>query len=175
MISVQLGGDRLAKISGSAGDDWFNRKANLVRPAWKMEIKLMGTEIMKSESNTEAKVTSLTIQNSNVGVIQTGDRSAVVGTTFKFTNDEKEQLGSALRELRDKLDKVESLSDVARAELSEVTIDVDTELAKPKPNSTKVRGLLSMILAGIKGIGNLVDVYNVVEKVLQTHGVHLLG
>ncbi len=171
----RYGGESLAKVSGNTGDDWFYPKANVVRAAWKMEIKLMGAEIMESGRSAKPQVTSFTIQNSNVGVIQTGDGSSVVGTTLKFTHAEKEELGKALGELRDRLEKVESLSDVARVELCEVTVDVDTELAKPKPNSTKVRGLLSMILAGIKGIGNLVDIYNVVEKVLQSHGVHLLG
>ena len=50
----RIGGEKLVKISGPAGDEWFNRKADLAKPAWKVEIKLMGIEI--GESQAEAKM-----------------------------------------------------------------------------------------------------------------------
>ena len=49
----RIGGEKLAKISGPAGDGWFNRKADRARPAWKVDIKLMATEIGESEADAK--------------------------------------------------------------------------------------------------------------------------
>jgi hypothetical protein len=49
----RIGSEKLSKISGPAGDAWFNRKADLARPAWKVEIKLMGMEIGKPEADAK--------------------------------------------------------------------------------------------------------------------------
>lgn len=57
----RIGGEKLAKISGPEGDGWFNRKADLARPAWKVEIKLMGIEIGESEADTNMETINSTL------------------------------------------------------------------------------------------------------------------
>lgn len=168
-----LGGTTLGKISGEP-QGWFERKATLARKDWKIKIKLLRAEIMEAERDGNRTVT-FTVQNSNVGVIQTGEGSTVLGTTINFNEREKEELRKALSQLASRLENIESLSKENRTELREVALDLDAEFVKTKPNGTKIRGLLTVVLAGIKGIGSLVDIYKVVEAVLQAHGVHMLG
>jgi len=168
-----LGGTTLAKISGEP-EGWFEGKATLARKDWKIKIKLLRAEIMEAKRDGNRTVT-FTVQNSNVGVIQAGEGSTVVGTTINFTDREKEKLRDALSQLTIRLENIESLSKENRTELREVALDLDAELAKTKPNGAKMRALLTGIVAGIKGIGGLVEIYKVVEAVLQAHGVHMLG
>jgi len=63
---------------------------------------------------------------------------------------------------------------VKRAELRDIAVEVQTELLKSKPNGTKVGGLLSMILAGIKGVATLADVYSIIEMALKILGIGLI-
>lgn len=169
-----FGVDNLRRISGSSGSSapqWFDEKANLAKAAGQMEIKLAAAEV--GERALQRGSVTLTIQNSQVGVVQTGDKGSVVGSTINFTTEQKQELTIALRELREKLDTVESMSPTTRAELREIALEVETELAKAKPNHAKVGGLLSMILAGIKGIGTLATIYEVIQTALRVFGIHL--
>jgi len=151
---------------------WFDEKASLAQAVGQMEIKLAAAELEERASRRYSDVI-LTIQNSQVGVLQTGDQANVISSTVSFTKEQKQELSVALQELRKKLDTVESLSPTSRAELREIALEVETELAKTKPNHAKVGGLLSMILAGIKGIGSLATVYEIIQNVLKIFGIHL--
>jgi hypothetical protein len=151
---------------------WFGDKASLAQANGQMKIKLLAAELDERASRREGGVT-LTIKDSQVGVVQTGDQSSVVSSTISFTNEQKQELNVALQELREKLNTVESMSPTTRDELREIALDVETELAKTKPNGTKVKGLLSMILPLIKGIGSLATVYEVIQHVLKAFGIQL--
>lgn len=171
----KFGVDNLARISaGSAGlvPQWFDDKASLARAVGQMEIKLVAAELRERSSQPRGSVT-LTIQNSQVGVVQTGDQANVIASTISFTAEQKQKLTVALTELREKLDAVESMTPTTRGELREIALEVEKELAKEKPNNAKVGGLLSMIVAGIKGIGKLATIYEVLQNVLKLFGIHL--
>jgi hypothetical protein len=171
----QFGVKTLTQISGGTADSapkWLNENASLAQATGQMEIKLVAAELGERASQRQGIVT-LTIQNSQVGIVQTGDQANVVASTISFTTEQKQELTVALRELREKLDTVKSMSPTTRAELREIALEVETELAKTKPNHAKVGGLLSMILAGIKGIGAFASVYELIQNVLKVFGIHL--
>jgi hypothetical protein len=151
---------------------WFDEKASLAQGVGQMEIKLLAAELEERASRRDGGVT-LTIQNSQVGILQTGDKANVISSTVSLTTEQKQELNVALRELCEKLDTVESMSPTTRAELREIALEVESELAKTKPNHAKIGGLLSMVLAGIKGIGSLATVYEVIQTVLKLFGIHL--
>lgn len=169
-----FGLDHLTRISasrGSSAPQWFDEKANLAKAASQMEIKLLAAEIAERALQRHNSVT-FTIQNSQVGIIQTGEKSSIIGSTVSFSTEHKEQLITALRDLRVKLETVEAISPTSREELREIAQEVETELAKPKPNKAKIGGLLSMILASIKGVGTLATIYEVIQTVLRVFGIH---
>ncbi len=166
-------GDHFSQISPSADPlEWFRREAERIKSAHRIEVKLMAAEITKPETKGNETVI-LKIQNSQIGVIQTGKGATVAGTTIGFTSEQTQQIIGALRDLYGQIEHVESLRPVERAELRDIAVEVQTELQKSNPNGTKVKGLLSMILAGIKGVGTLADVYSKIETALKILGIGL--
>jgi hypothetical protein len=150
---------------------WFDEKANLARGVGEMEIKVLAAELEERASRRNA--VTMTITNSQVGIVQTGDQASVVSSTVSLTTEQKQELNVALQELCEKLDTVESMSPTTRGELREIALEVESELAKPKPNHARIKGLLTMVLAGIKGIGSLATVSEAILSVLKLLGIHL--
>jgi hypothetical protein len=64
----RIGGEKLARISGPSEDGWFNRKADVARAAWKVDIKLMGIEIGESEVDAKMETTKSTPSRNEVFV-----------------------------------------------------------------------------------------------------------
>ena len=63
---------------------------------------------LKSE-HRDATAVTLTIQNSQVGILQTGDQANVISSKVSLTTEQKQELNVALQELCEKLDTVESM------------------------------------------------------------------
>ena len=107
-------------------------------------------------------------------VIQTGDQS-VVGTGIAITSRESAEVVNALREIRERLSTIEQLDSTQREELREVVTDVELELAKPKPNKTRIGALLTSVLAAIKNIETVTNAYEVVARFLGALGYHMIS
>lgn len=170
-IRVGFGPDS-AKLRGSVdASGRLDSHADDIRRAKKLEIKLLVEKIMKEESKRSSGPTFV-FQNSPVGVFQAGETNAVTNSTINIGAGEKETLRETLRAIADRLVEIESLTQVQRTELREVALEAETELAKPKSNWTKLRGLLSVVVAGIEKITALKDLYDVLLPVLPALGVH---
>jgi hypothetical protein len=152
------------------GDQRMAKQMEDFRAEQRMEVKRLGATIM--EPVLKASVISISLENSQVGAIQTGDHS-VVGTGIAITSRESEKLLDALDSLKKHLDAVQSGNEQKR-ELREIVVDVESELRKPKPNRSKISASLSWILAAIKNVEALKTAYEIIASFLSSSGIHLI-
>lgn len=172
----QFLGDSLKKLSHShntaGSDDFCCRTSKPIRAALEMDIKLLVKTLMKPQPPSGSNVT-VTLANSAIGVLQTGEGSSVKDTTITFTPEDNRKLKELLQQLSEGLETVESLPSNTRAELRDVIVEANSELDKPKPNWIKLRGLLASLWTGVKGVGTLVSLYNAAKVMLAPLGVML--
>jgi hypothetical protein len=126
------------------------------------------------EPALKSNVISISVANSQVGAIQTGDHS-VVGTGIAITNRDSAKLLEALEDIRKHLDVIQPDDEPRREELREIVVDVESELHKAKPNRSKVAALLSMILATIKNVEAVKTAYDTIASLLSSFGIHLIN
>jgi|SRR6267378_2724709 len=153
------------------GDQRVTNKLEDFRAEHRMEVKRLGAAIM--EPVLKASVISISIANSQVGAIQTGDHS-VVGTGIAITNRDSEKLLEALDSIKKHLDAVQS-DDERQRELREIVVDTQSELRKSKPNGSKIVAWVSWVLAAIKNVETLKKAYDMIESFLSSHGVRLIS
>jgi len=135
-----------------------------------MDVKRLGVAIM--EPALKANVISISVANSQVGAIQTGDHS-FVGTGITITNRDSKKLLEALDYLKKHLNAVQP-DDERKHELREIMVDVESELHKSKPTTSKIAASLSWILAAIKNVETVKTAYDTIASVLSSLGVHLI-
>jgi hypothetical protein len=153
------------------GDERFGGQIENWRAEHRMEVKRLGAAIV--EPVLRSNVISISVTNSQVGAIQTGDHS-VVGTGIAITNQDSKSLLEALTYLKEHLDAVEPHDENRREELREIVVDVETELQKSKPNKSKIAGLLSMVLATIKNVEAVKTAYETIASILSHFGIQLI-
>ena len=170
-----VGEDYLRKASSSPTivTQSLNDKVRDAKSARHTELKIIAAMIMQQPERQNGNVT-LTIQNAQIGVLQTGEGSSVSGANIVFTSAEVSKLANAMDDLRARIDRLD-LPPTKRDELMEVAVDIKAEIAKPVPNQTKLGGLLSMLSASIKGASTLADIYNVIEVSLKLLGITFLS
>lgn len=160
------------RTAGIAGDGGLAGKIEDWRAVGKMKVKLLGAAIMEPARQTNT--TTFTIHNSQVGAIQTGD-GAMIGTGINITSGDSARLAEALSEIKNALNAIPTLDETKRAELREVATEVESEIIKPKPNTSKVGALLSTIAASIKGVDTLTTAYETVLNILKTLGIQFIS
>jgi hypothetical protein len=153
------------------GEGRFGKKIEDRRAEHRMEVKRLGAAIM--EPALRSSVISISVANSQVGAIQTGDYS-VVGTGVAITNQDSTKLLEALTYLKEHLDAVQPSDESRREELREIIVDVESEVHKSKPNKSKLAGLLSMVLATIKNVDAVKTAYDTIVSVVGHLGIHLI-
>lgn len=160
------------RTAGITGDGGLARKIEDWRAVGKMNLKLLGAAIM--EPARQANSTTFTINNSQVGGIQTGD-GAVIETGISIASADSARLTQALSEIKNALHTIPTLDETKRAELHDVATEVEAEIIKPKPNSSKVGALLSTISASIKGVNTLTTAYETILHVMKALGIQLVS
>lgn len=104
------------------------------------------------------------------GIVQTGAQSTA---TFSMTQDSKEIALSALRELQKALESATDISDTDRREAIELAQDTSTELAKPTPNTLRIRSGLSALATTVQTMGSAAGAYQLLKGAAALFGVHL--
>jgi hypothetical protein len=166
----------LPKMGGNWNDhtqQWFAREAEQVRSTHRIEVKLMAAEVTKGQKkDTETVV--ITIQNSQIGNLQTGKGATASGVSTQFNIYEPDVL-AAVRDVYKRVEQADAISPTKRAEVREIALDAETELRKSQPNRTKLQGMLSILLATIKGVGTLADAYSKIEAALKAMGITIVS
>jgi len=174
-IRTGLGTNFTSMRAGAIPADQFDEHTEDVRRSEKLKIKLLMAKIMRDQSKSASTTTTFTIENSQIGILQTGETNSVASSTISLGAPETESLRQTLREIAERLGSIESLDERQREELREVALDAEAELRKEKPNASKLRGLLPVVLAGIKGAVVVSDLYEALKLVLPALGIHYVG
>ena len=155
--------------AGGFGDLGITPKLDAWRAEHRMEVKRRGVAIMEPVSRNS--VISISVANSQIGAIQTGDHSTV-GTGISITHEQSQQLIQVLGDLAAMLmADVPQLNVERRTELREVVTDAQTEASKEKPNKLKLTALMSIIWAGIKHIDSLKECGQLLGPLLHGMGI----
>lgn len=125
-------------------------------------------QLPNSYSPQSAIMNNITITNSQVGVVQTGDSNvAHVGMTV---NQNHMQLSESLFKLAEQLKSVEAIPGHDKSEIIEIIEDSRSELNKEKPSKAKLSALLPMIGAAVSSVSDLGGAYAAVQAAASLAG-----
>ena len=147
---------------------------------WNQAIKKVGTEIdlfvqsLRKKAAEQKNESSSTIFNiySPVGSIQTGDGS-IANITQSIDTEVKEQIKKALDEISFTLNQSEIEISSSKDELIEVVQESQDELQKDKPNTTRLRSLLTTVGTSIQVVSSLKPAYETLKQALTFLGISL--
>ena len=143
-------------------------------------IKKVGTEIdlfiqsLRKKAAEQKNESSSTIFNiySPVGSIQTGDGS-IANITQNIDTEVKEQIRKALEEIILTLNQSELEISCPKNELIEVVQESQDELQKEKPNTTRLKSLLTTVGTSIQVVSSLKPAYETLKQALTFLGISL--
>jgi hypothetical protein len=75
--------------------------------------------------------------------------------------------------IQSQLERVDSLPAYPKEEIVELITEAQSEVAKPKPNGTKLRSALTDISTAIQTVGSLNDAYQLLKAALIPFGIYL--
>lgn len=107
-----------------------------------------------------------------IGVVQAGAGSTVT-VQQQIDSMGRDTILRALEVVQEALPAASGLATVDRAQLDEVIVEVRSELAKPEPNTLRVRGALTGIATTIQTLGAAAPAYVLLKGALALLGVHL--
>lgn len=110
--------------------------------------------------------------NSTVGSVQTGSH-AVANVVLQNNTQVVAELVKALDEVGIGLGKIAEIPCHDKMEVAELVEDGKDELAKPKPNMTKVRTFLAGIAAAISAVADMKPAYELLKVAALKMGIQL--
>ena len=131
--------------------------------------KLVSEDNM-SKPELASSATHINIHNSNIGSVQTGAHSSST-VSVQVNHAGFEALSSSLEALATALAGIAELPHHDKDEILELIADSRTELAKEKPNLSKLRSLLSMIGISVGFVADLGSAFDVVKAAAGVVGV----
>lgn len=137
------------------------------------EIELFVVSLRRRQPAAQDKGDS-TVFNiySPVGSIQTG-ANAVAYVTQNIDAATREKLNRALDAIEEALATLDSLPAHPKGEVIEIVREAKVELAKPEPNSTKLRSLLTTTAAAIQTVASMKPAYELLKTGLAYLGITL--
>lgn len=125
-------------------------------------------QLLNSSSPQSAIMNNITFNNSQVGVVQTGDSNvAHVGMTV---NQSHMQLSESLFNLAEQLKTIDSVPGHDKQEIIELIEDSRSELKKEKPSKAKLGALLPMIGTAVSLVSDLGGAYAAVQTAATLAG-----
>lgn len=100
-----------------------------------------------------------------------GDKNIAKIATVALGVADKERLREILEDIATKLSTVSPSAE--NDDLREVALEAAAEIAKPKTNWTRLKGLVPILLAGIEGITAMKDLYDLLLPFLPAIGVNI--
>jgi hypothetical protein len=166
-----------AKHAGN--DQLFDRFFKEMESARSTALNTIETEIslfvhsLRNKQQTDSD-SSQTVVNvySPVGNIQTGANS-VANISQAIDTESKERIIAALSEIKVAIDGLGESYAINKDEVEELVTESSQELEKDKPNSLKVRGLLSGIAASIQTTASLKPAYESLKVAAGFIGISL--
>jgi hypothetical protein len=137
------------------------------------EIELFAVSIKRQQDAAQSKGESQIFNiYSPVGSIQTGP-NAVAFVTQTIDAATRKQITSALNVVEEMLAATDSLPAYPKAEVIEIVREAKGELAKPEPNTTKLRSLLSTTATAIQTVASMKPAYELLKAGLAHLGITL--
>ncbi|MCA1860171.1 hypothetical protein LE191_08595 [Janthinobacterium sp. HSC-3S05] len=118
-------------------------------------------QVSSSYSPQSAIMNNITITNSQVGVVQTGDFN--VAHVEMTVSQNHMQLSESLFKLAEQLKSVEAIPGHDKSEIIELIEDSRSELKKEKPSKAKLSALLPMIGTAVSLVSDLGGAYAAVQ------------
>lgn len=112
------------------------------------------------------------INNSSIGAVQTGNH-AVANVALQNNSQQITELLKALDVVATELAKVDSIPGHNKDEVLELVEDGKVELAKQKPNVTKLTSYMGMIGAALSGAANMKPAYETFKGAAALVGIQL--
>jgi hypothetical protein len=125
-------------------------------------------QLLNSTSPPSAIMNNITINHSQVGVVQTGDSNvAHVGMTV---NQSHMQLSESLLKLAEQLKSIDAVPGHDKHEIIEIIEESRSELQKEKPSKAKLGALLPMIGTAVSLVSDLGGAYAAVQTAASLAG-----
>ena len=128
-----------------------------------------------SEKKTLSAMTytqQFNFNNSSVGAVQTGDHS-IANIAIQNTTQATETLLKALTVVAEELSRIDAVPGHNKDEILELVEDGKVELAKTKPNVTKLTSYLGMIGGTLGAAANLKPAYDMLKAAASSFGIQL--
>ncbi|WP_211475020.1 hypothetical protein [Collimonas humicola] len=135
------------------------------------EIRLFVMTLKKTPM-TEGYSPQINIHNSTIGAVQTGHQS-VANVNLLNNAEGRDALMNALDVIAQELAKVDVIPGQNKSEILELVEDGKTELAKERPNLTKLTSFLPMIGSAIGVVANLKPAYDGLKAAAALIGITL--
>lgn len=137
------------------------------------EIDLFAVSLKNRQASEAGKPESQIFNiYSPVGSIQTG-ANAVSYVTQTIDAQTRERLIAALTAIQEELGKIDALPTHPKTEVAEIVREAMAEVAKPEPNATKLRSLLSTTATSIQTVASMKPAYELLKGGLSYLGITL--
>ena len=107
-----------------------------------------------------------------IGFVQTGAGSSA-NVVQNLGADDKKALLNAIQDIKQLLEKAKEMAASDRQELTELLQESSNELKKPKPNSMRIRAILTQIGQAIQIFASLRPAYQSLKAALLSLGITL--
>ncbi|MBI2585733.1 MAG: hypothetical protein HYW28_07650 [Rhodospirillales bacterium] len=151
------------------GNAEFGKAVDLMFRKLRSEITLYTATLRNPAKAISSGPPSITIEG-DVGVFQTGSQASVTISIDAFA---KEQIIKALDTVHTGLAGIKDTASFSVAEIEEMVVESKEELQKEKPNSTKLKTMLTGISGAIQTTAALRPAYESVKSVLAFLGISL--
>jgi hypothetical protein len=148
-------------------------KKTQIQRKQEVEIELFVEGIRRKDSDmqTETPKNSFSFYG-NIGAVQTGSYSSAI-LVQNISNDNKDEICRLLSQVRDSITSLQESNSVQKDELVEILNICLDEVKNQKPNSTKIKTLLTGVAETIQTTASLVPAYQAMKTVLYYFGICL--
>jgi hypothetical protein len=136
------------------------------------EIELFALALKKAPTDNAPYAPQINISHSSIGAFQAGHQ-AVAHVTQQIRNEDREGLIRALDMIERELGKVGDIPSHDKSEIIEMVNEGKGELAKEKPNLSKVKAYLPTISDALKVVGELKPAYETLKSAARVVGIDL--
>jgi len=184
-LKQEVLGHRELIISGPI--DCLRKTANKIAPttisadltegwerARKKALADIDLSILSLESRKEKKEGQVVfnLQGSQIGAIQTGPGASAI-TIQTLSPQDRETLRNVLNRVKQGLDGMEEIPGYEKDEVLDLVEEGQAEINKPKPNSMRLRYVLSATATAIQTVGSLQPAYQTLKAALLPLGISL--
>jgi hypothetical protein len=170
-LQHEMSGELVAQVARSKlGRQWIDTD---LTEAANLELQRYDPLIdnyFDMEKNEQKGSGSVVINAQTIGAVVTGEHAVV---RIKQDGDAVRRLAEALSTIKDQVAVSPHVSDRARAELEEIALDAELELAKAEPNEKKLLMSFTVLGQAIQTLPDAKPAYDTIRGVLAPFGINL--